>query len=167
MLWLIVVEHDTTEKESYFTFFHYNEKLIMRIVCTLQLMLTLLFFGLWIKMRLNLCLSKLQKQQEQQGGGEEEGGEEEEEGGEEGEAPPPPEGIIEKVIFYAIYVSQYFFKVMGSVKKIGKRLKKIFYDDMMSLYGFRHLSILVHFFLDPIFNFFKSIGVGFYALLQF
>lgn len=69
MLWLIVVEHDTTEKESYFTFFHYEEKLFMRAITTIQLILTLLFFTLWIKMRLNLCLSKLKKQQEEEGGG--------------------------------------------------------------------------------------------------
>lgn len=56
---------------------------------------------------------------------------------------------------------------MGSLKKAGKKIKKIFYDDMMSLFGFRHISMVVHFFVDPIFNFFKSIGVGFWALLQF
>ena len=69
MLWLILVEHDTDHKESYFTFFHYNEKLIMRGLTTIQLILTLTFFTLWIKMRLNLCLSKLKKQQEEEGGG--------------------------------------------------------------------------------------------------
>lgn len=73
MIWFIIVEHDTTEKESYFTFFHYEEKLIMRVITTIQLCLTLLFFGLWIKMRLNLCLSKLRKQQEEAGGEEEVG----------------------------------------------------------------------------------------------
>jgi hypothetical protein len=47
----------------------------MRVITTIQLFLTLLFFGLWVKMRLNLCLSKLKKQQEEEGGGEaEEGG---------------------------------------------------------------------------------------------
>lgn len=47
----------------------------MRVITTIQLCLTLLFFGLWVKMRLNLCLSKLKKQQEEEGGGEaEEGG---------------------------------------------------------------------------------------------
>lgn len=64
MLWLIVVEHDTKIKESYFIFFHYNEKLIMRAICLIQLILTLLFSALWIKMRLKLCLSKRQKQME-------------------------------------------------------------------------------------------------------
>lgn len=37
----------------------------------------------------------------------------------------------------------------------------------MALWGFRHFSKLVHFFIDPIYNFFKSIAVGFYALLLF
>ena len=38
---------------------------------------------------------------------------------------------------------------------------------MMSLWGFRHISIVVHYFLDPVFNFLKSIYVGFMALLEF
>lgn len=56
---------------------------------------------------------------------------------------------------------------MRTFKKVGMKLKKTFYDDMMSLFGFRHISIAIHFLIDPIFNFIKSIGVGFWALLQF
>ena len=56
---------------------------------------------------------------------------------------------------------------MRSIKKVGKKIKKIFFDDMMSLFGFRHISIVFHFFLDPFFNFLKSIYVGFMALLEF
>lgn len=56
---IIVVDHDTIEKASYFNFFHYHEKMFMRILTTIQLLLTLLFFTLWIKMRYKLCISKL------------------------------------------------------------------------------------------------------------
>lgn len=59
MLMIIVVDHDTIEKASYFNFFHYYEKMFMRILSTIQLLLTLLFFTLWIKMRYRLCISKL------------------------------------------------------------------------------------------------------------
>lgn len=38
---------------------------------------------------------------------------------------------------------------------------------MMSLFGFRHISKVIHFLLDPIWNFIKSIGVGLYALNKF
>lgn len=57
--------------------------------------------------------------------------------------------------------------MLGSIGNGGKRLKKLLYDDLMSLFGFRHISLVFHFFLDPIFNFIKSIYVGFSALLQF
>lgn len=69
MLWLIMIEHDTQNKESYFTFFKWEQKYIVRFICLFQLALTLTFFGLWIKMRLNLCLSKLQSFWDEQGGG--------------------------------------------------------------------------------------------------
>lgn len=71
MLMLIMVEHDTVEQASYFNFFHYNEKMFMRVLRTLQLLLTLLFFTLWIKMRYSLSMSKLNSE-EAEGGGEEE-----------------------------------------------------------------------------------------------
>ena len=56
MLAFIIVDHDTTDQESYFNFFYYYEKAGMRVLTTVQLMLTLLFFSLWIKMRWKLCL---------------------------------------------------------------------------------------------------------------
>lgn len=59
MLVFIVVDHDTIEKASYFNFFHYYEKMMMRILSTIQLLLTMTFFTLWIKMRYKLCISKL------------------------------------------------------------------------------------------------------------
>lgn len=77
MLMLILVEHDMSEQESYFTFFYWYEKAIMRFICSFQLFLTFLFFGLWVKMRLPLCLSKLRKQQEEEAGEEEPSAEEE------------------------------------------------------------------------------------------
>jgi len=81
-------------------------------------------------------------------------------------APPVPGTIIDKVIFYAIYASQLFFKVLDSMSSMGGRIKHFCYW-MMALPGFRHISLFVHFFLDPVYNFFKSIAVGFYALLLF
>lgn len=73
----------------------------------------------------------------------------------------------EKLIFYVVYISQLFFSVLNSMSSVGARLKKIFYEDMMSLWGFRHVSSGVHTILDPIFGFLKSIGVSIYALHQF
>ena len=52
-------------------------------------------------------------------------------------------------------------------KRRVKKLKKFFYEDMMSLPGFRHISQAVHFFVDPVWNFIKGIGIGFYALNLF
>ena len=77
-----------------------------------------------------------------------------------------PETIIDKIIFYAIYASQLFFRLLASMSNVGGKIKH-FFEWMMALFGFRHISIVVHFFLDPVYNFFKSIAVGFYALLLF
>jgi hypothetical protein len=78
-----------------------------------------------------------------------------------------PTGLIERVIFYAIFISNFFFKIVGSISRVAKSIKKLFYEDMMSLFGFRHVSMLFHFFLDPIFNFIKDFGIGCKALLDF
>lgn len=59
MLAFIMVDHDMEEQASYFSFFYSYERIIMRILTTLQLLATFLFMSLWIKMRLNLSLSKL------------------------------------------------------------------------------------------------------------
>ena len=58
MLYFIVVDHDTLEKTSYFTYYNYQDKLIMKIICGVQLTLTILFFGLWLKMRSYLSWKK-------------------------------------------------------------------------------------------------------------
>ena len=77
-----------------------------------------------------------------------------------------PESIIDRIISYAIYASQLFFRLLASMSSMGGKIKH-FFEWMMALPGFRHLSIIVHFFLDPVYNFFKSVAVGFYALLLF
>ena len=61
-----MVDHDTKEQVSYFSFFYAYEIIIMRILTTLQLIATFLFLSLWIKMRLSLTLSKLKKSQEEE-----------------------------------------------------------------------------------------------------
>ena len=61
-MYFIIMEHDLTEQASYFTFYNSRDKIIMRVISLLQLILTLTFSGLWIKMRLGLCLSKYDKQ---------------------------------------------------------------------------------------------------------
>ena len=66
MLFLIFVDHDTVEKTSYFTYYNYQDKLIMRILTTVQLILTLLFFGLWLKMRSYLSLQKYLNQENEE-----------------------------------------------------------------------------------------------------
>jgi hypothetical protein len=58
MLVSIVVDHDTVEQASYFNFFYAYEKMIMRVLQALQLLLTVLFFTLWIQMRYHLSMSK-------------------------------------------------------------------------------------------------------------
>jgi hypothetical protein len=62
MLNYIFVQHDMNEQESYFSFFHRSERIIVGGICIVQLLLTVIFFGLWIKMRLPLCRLKLQKE---------------------------------------------------------------------------------------------------------
>jgi len=61
MLAFIIVDHDMEQQTSFFSFFYSYERIIMRILTTLQLLATFLFLSLWIKMRLNLSLSKLKK----------------------------------------------------------------------------------------------------------
>lgn len=68
MLVFIIVEHDTLEQASYFNFFHYHEKMVMRILRIIQLLLTVLFCSLWIKMRYSLCMSKLNNEEEEKSG---------------------------------------------------------------------------------------------------
>ena len=65
MLYLIVVDHDTIEQTSYFTYYNYQDKLIMRIICGVQLTLTILFFVLWLIMKSKLSLSKYRRDAEE------------------------------------------------------------------------------------------------------
>lgn len=65
MLYLIVVDHDTIEQTSYFTYYNYKDKLIMRIICGVQLTLTILFFVLWLVMKSKLSLSKYRRDAEE------------------------------------------------------------------------------------------------------
>ena len=58
MFYFILVDHDTNEKTSYSTYYNYQDKLLLRIICAAQLTLTVLFFGLWLKMRSHLSLQK-------------------------------------------------------------------------------------------------------------
>jgi hypothetical protein len=64
MLYLIVVDHDTAEQTSYFTYYNYQDKLIMRIICGVQLTLTILFFVLWLVMKSKLSLEKYRRDAE-------------------------------------------------------------------------------------------------------
>jgi hypothetical protein len=61
MLYLIVVDHDTIEQTSYFTYYNYQDKLLMRIICGVQLTLTIIFFVLWLTMRSTLSYNKYMK----------------------------------------------------------------------------------------------------------
>lgn len=56
MLYVILVDHDTVEQTSYFTYYNYRDKLIMRIICGVQLTLTILFSLLWLIMKSKLSL---------------------------------------------------------------------------------------------------------------
>jgi len=58
MLYLIYVDHDTVEQTSYFTYYNIEDEYIMRVICAVQLILTVLFFILWLKMRSFLSLQK-------------------------------------------------------------------------------------------------------------
>ena len=64
MLYLIVVDHDTAEQTSYFTYYNYQDKLIMRIICGVQLTLTILFFVLWLVMKSKRSLEKYRRDAE-------------------------------------------------------------------------------------------------------
>ena len=88
----------------------------MKVLTTIQLILTLLFFSLWIKMRWSLCMSKLNKAAEEEEGG---GGDEEEEAEDDsGDIElNPPEKPLEKIVFYSVYyainISKHFFRLLG------------------------------------------------------
>lgn len=162
MLMFIIVEHDTTEQASYFNFFHYREKMVMRVLRIIQLLLTVLFFSLWIKMRYNLCMSKWNSEEEEAGGGEEEEAAEEEEDSE----APVPTSLIHKVFYYAVRIQKIFFKGLGKVKSIFSSTQDLAVI-IASKPGFRHIGQLLAFLLGPIFRFIKTIFIGFLALNKY
>ena len=61
MLYLILVDHDTVEKTSYFTYYNLQDKLVMNVICGVQLMLTVMFSVLWLIMKSKLSLSKYRR----------------------------------------------------------------------------------------------------------
>lgn len=61
MLYLILVDHDTVEKTSYFTYYNYEDKLVMKALCAIQLLLTVIFSVLWLIMKSKLSLSKYRR----------------------------------------------------------------------------------------------------------
>ena len=83
LLFNVLINHDMEEQESYFYFFTSFQTNVMNVACKIQLLFTVLFFSLWAKMRLPLCLWKRKKRLEEEGG--EEGAAEEEEEPEEEE----------------------------------------------------------------------------------
>lgn len=77
-----------------------------------------------------------------------------------------PGSLIQKVFYYAILVQKFFFKGMGklgSVLTFGKDLVV----KIASLPGFRHIGIVLYFFLNPIYQLIKSILIGFSALNKY
>lgn len=64
MLYLILVDHDTVEKTSYFTYYNYTDRLAMTIICGVQLLLTILYSVLWLIMKSKLSLSKYRRDAE-------------------------------------------------------------------------------------------------------
>ena len=65
MLYLILVDHDTNEQTSYFTYYNYENKLVMKIICGVQLVLTVLFSVLWLIMKSKLSLEKYRRDAEE------------------------------------------------------------------------------------------------------
>lgn len=58
MLFLVFVDHDTEEKSSNFTYTNIINKLSVRLICFAQLIVTLIFLWLWIRLRKPLALNK-------------------------------------------------------------------------------------------------------------
>jgi hypothetical protein len=71
------------------------------------------------------------------------------------------------LVVRAIIISRWVWRVQKRFAHLRYKVKDVLYYKMMSWPGFRHVSIAAHFVLDPIFHFFKEIGVSFYALLQY
>ncbi len=65
MLYFILVDHDTIEQASYFTYYNYQDKLIMTIICGAQLALTLIFTILWLILKCKLSLQKYRRDAEE------------------------------------------------------------------------------------------------------
>lgn len=65
MCWLITVEHHLDDHTSTFTFFYHKERLFLEALCLAQLALTVIFFVLWLQIRLPLCLAKHARHKEE------------------------------------------------------------------------------------------------------
>lgn len=163
MLAFIIVEHDTLEQASYFNFFHYHEKMVMRILRIIQLLLTILFCSLWIKMRYSLCMSKLNNEEEEEKGGEEFEEEEQEEDDLDAQVPA---SIIYKVFYYAVRIQKVFFRGMSKVKSSFESTGS-FVLDIVSKPGFSHIGRFLVFLFGPIFRLLKQILLGIIALNKY
>ena len=61
MVFFILVDHDTEEQTSTFTYSNMVTEGIIQIFCKIQLFLTLTFVYIWIQLRKPLALKKYEK----------------------------------------------------------------------------------------------------------
>ena len=62
--WLVFVDHDVANQFSEFTYYDDSSKYIVKFFCFVQLLITLFYFILWLKLKLPLALQKYKNAQE-------------------------------------------------------------------------------------------------------
>jgi hypothetical protein len=73
---------------------------------------------------------------------------------------------MHKIFFYAVKIQKIFFKGLGKIISVIKYTKD-FAFKIFSKPGFSHLGRLIQFLFGPIFEFIRTIFVGFLALNKY
>lgn len=58
MVLIVFVEHDMVNQVSEFTYYNKDERFITKTVCLIQLLVTIAYFILWLKLRMPLAIKK-------------------------------------------------------------------------------------------------------------
>lgn len=65
MALFILVDHDPEEQTSTFTYSNIITELFFRVICSYQLIMTIWYLYLWLKLRMPLALSKFDEEEKQ------------------------------------------------------------------------------------------------------
>lgn len=79
---------------------------------------------------------------------------------------PVPTQIIPKILYYTIRLQRIFFKTTSSFTFVINHIKDALIK-FAGLPGIRHIGAVIFFFLNPIYQFIKTILIGFKTLNQY